>query len=54
MTCIEKGIEHELVPVAVGSAEHGALRPRMRTWMELCSDYVFRDVVRAIPRRRGG
>ena len=94
MTCVEKGIEYELVPVAIGSAEHGALHPflrmpiletsaatifetlaitghldeafpgpslqpeghaeraRMRTWMGLCSDYVFRDVVRAIPRRR--
>ena len=94
MTCIEKGIQYELVPVAVGSGEHAALHPflrmpiletggvtivetlaitghldeafpgpslqpeghaeraRMRTWMGLCSDYVFRDVVRTIPRGR--
>jgi len=94
MTCIEKGIEHELVPVARGSAEHAALHPftrmpvlehegtvvieglaitgfldeafdgpalqpsdaadraRMREWMSLCGDYVFRDVVRTIPRDR--
>jgi glutathione S-transferase len=94
MTCIEKGIPYELVPVPYGTAEHGALHPflripilesdgvtfaeslaitgyldeafagpalqpeghaaraRMRTWMGVCSDYVFRDVVRAIPRKR--
>jgi glutathione S-transferase len=94
MTCIEKGIDYELVPVAVGSGEHAALHPflrmpiletggttivetlaitgyldeafpgpslqpeghaermRMRMWMGLCSDYVFRDVVRTIPRGR--
>jgi glutathione S-transferase len=94
MTCIEKGIDHELVPVPYGTAEHGTLHPfrripileidgtmifeslaitghldeafpgpalqpesqteriRMRTWMSLCSDYLFRDVVRAIPRDR--
>lgn len=94
MTCIEKGIEHDLVPVPYGTAEHGELHPfrripilevdgtmifeslaitgyldeafpgpalqpdspaariRMRTWMSLCSDYLFRDVVRAIPRDR--
>jgi glutathione S-transferase len=94
MTCIEKGIEYELVPVAVRTAEHASLHPflrmpiletggvtivetlaitgyldealpgpslqpeghaertRMRTWMGLCSDYVFRDVVRTIPRGR--
>ncbi len=27
-------------------------RARMRTWMGLCGDYLFRDVVRAIPRDR--
>ena len=27
MTCVEKGIDHELVPVAYGSAEHLALNP---------------------------
>lgn len=27
-------------------------RARMRTWMSICADYVFRDVARAIPRRR--
>jgi glutathione S-transferase len=94
MTCIEKGVDHELVPIAYGSAEHAALHPfkripiltvgetvifeslainlyldeafpgpslqpegdlnraRMRTWMGLCGDYLFRDVVRAIPRDR--
>jgi glutathione S-transferase len=94
MTCIEKGIEHELVPIAYGSDEHGTLHPfrripiveidglrlietlaiashldeafpgpalqpvgqleraRMRTWMGLCGDYLFRDVVRTVPRGR--
>lgn len=94
MTCIEKGIEHELVRIAYGSAEHrrlhpfgripvveigetvifetlaivgnldeafpgpslqperGAARTRMRTWMGLCGDYLYRDVVRTIPRDR--
>jgi len=94
MTCIEKGIDHQLVPLARGSAEHEALHPftrmpilehdgmvlieglaitgfidevfdgpslqpadpgaraRMREWMSLCGDYVFRDVVRTIPRGR--
>jgi glutathione S-transferase len=31
--------------------DHESLR-RMRTWMSVCSDYVFRDVVRGIPRGR--
>jgi glutathione S-transferase len=94
MTCIEKGIDHELVPIDYGSDAHGALHPfrrmpvievgttvifetlaitghldeafagpalqpdghleraGMRTWMGLCGDYLFRDVVRAIPRDR--
>jgi glutathione S-transferase len=94
MTCIEKGIDYDLVPVAYRTAEHETLHPfrripilevdgtliieslaitgyldeafpgpalqpesqdarvRMRTWMSLCSDYLFRDVVRAIPRDR--
>ncbi len=94
MTCIEKGIAYELVPVPYGTAEHEAMHPfrripileldgvmiaeslaitgyldeafpgpslqpeghaartRMRTWMGICGDYVFRDVVRAIPRKR--
>ena len=94
MTCLEKGGEYELVPVARGSAEHLAMHPfgrmpvlevggqfipeglavmgyldetlpgpalqpadplaraRMRTWMSVCGDYVFRDVVRTIPRDR--
>ncbi|MEA2297501.1 MAG: glutathione S-transferase [Solirubrobacteraceae bacterium] len=94
MTCIEKGIDHELVPVDRGSPRHGELHPfhrmpiletgaatiietlaitgyldeafpgpplqpadpleraRMRTWMGICADYLFRDVVRAIPRER--
>jgi len=94
MTCIEKGIDYELVPVAYGSEAHGELHPfrrmpiletggtriietlaitghldeafpgpplqpeeaaartGMRTWMAICGDYLFRDVVRAIPRDR--
>ena len=95
MTCIEKGIEYELVPVARGSAEHAALHPylrmpilelaggttifetlaicghldeafpgpslqpqgaaaraRMRTWMGVCGDYLFTQVVQGIPRKR--
>lgn len=94
MVCIEKGIEHELVPVARASDEHRRLHPfarypvlevggtaifeslaiagyldeafpgpalqpegvaartRMRTWMSVCADYVFRDIVLAIPRNR--
>lgn len=94
MTCLEKGIEHELVPIAYGSAQHGEMHPfrripvldidgmlifetlaitgfldetfdgpalqpqaaseraQMRTWMGVCGDYLFRDVVRAIPRDR--
>jgi glutathione S-transferase len=94
MTCLEKGGEYELVPVARGSAEHFAMHPfarmpvleadgryipeglavmgyldealpgpalqpsdlfaraRMRTWMSVCGDYVFRDVVLTIPRDR--
>ena len=94
MVCIEKGIEHELMPVARRSDEHRRLHPfarypvvelgdtvifeslaivghldeafggpplqpddvaartRMRTWMSVCGDYVFRDVVLAIPRDR--
>jgi glutathione S-transferase len=94
MVCIEKGLEHELVPIAYGSDEHGQLHPyrripvvevdglvlfetlaivcyldevveqprlqpdsiedraRMRTWMGVCSDYLYREVVRGIPRDR--
>lgn len=94
MTCIEKGIDHELVPVDYGSDAHGALHPfrrlpileidgrrifealamtaylderfpgpslqptdpearlRMHLWMSVCGDYLFRDVVRTIPRDR--
>jgi glutathione S-transferase len=94
MTCIEKGLSYELVPVARGSAEHYAMHPfarmpvlehdgkfvteglaitsyldeafdgpalqptdvdgrtRMREWMSRCADYVFRDVVRQVPRGR--
>jgi len=92
MTCIEKGIEHEFLPIPYGSEEHRAKHPfrripvlevdgetiietlaiagfldeafpggplqpqgvaertKMRTWMAICADYVYRDVVRAIPR----
>lgn len=94
MTCIEKGLDHELVPLDYGSDEHEAIHPfrriptveidgrriieglaitghldeafpgpslqptepedrlRMRTWMSVCGDYLFRDVVRTIPRDR--
>lgn len=94
MTCVEKGIDYELVPVAYGSPQHGELHPfrrmpilevdgrlvieslaitgyldeefpgprltpadaadraSMRTWMSVCGDYLFRDVVRTIPRAR--
>lgn len=94
MTCVEKGLEYELVPVRYGSEEHGALHPfrrmpilevgetvifetlaatgyvdeafagpslqpgdvvgraAMRTWMGVCGDYLFRQVVRGIPRDR--
>src|ERR1700680_3678037 len=30
MTCIEKGIEYELVPIAYGSADHTAMHPFTR------------------------
>jgi glutathione S-transferase len=94
MTCAEKGLGYELVPVPYGSEEHGALHPfrrmpilevgetvifetlaatgyvdeafdgpslqpadpigraAMRTWMGVCGDYLFRQVVRGIPRDR--
>lgn len=94
MTCVEKAIAYETVPIAYGSAEHGALHPfrripvveigatvlfetlaiashldeaypgpplqpdghaaraRMRTWMGVCGDYLYRDVVRTVPRGR--
>jgi glutathione S-transferase len=94
MTCVEKELKYELVPVRYGSEEHGALHPfrrmpilevgetvifetlaatgyvdeafdgpalepvdpagraMMRTWMGVCGDYLFRQVVRGIPRDR--
>jgi glutathione S-transferase len=94
MTCAEKGLDYELVPVRYGSEEHGALHPfrrmpilevgetvifetlaatgyvdeafegpslqpadpagraAMRTWMGVCGDYLFRQLVRGIPRDR--
>lgn len=94
MACIEKGIPHELVPIAYGSPEHAALHPftripvlehgdmvvfetlaivsyideafegpplrpvdlpartRMLEWLSLCADYVYREVVRGLPRGR--
>jgi len=94
MTCVEKGIPYELVPIDYGSDAHGALHPfrrmpileidgtiiveslaitghlaeafpgptlqpedaaglaRMRTWMSVCADYLFADVVRTVPRGR--
>ena len=92
MTCVEKGIAYELVPVDYGSEAHGEMHPfrkmpvlevdglfvveslavtgyldeafggpslqpenvvaraRMRTWMGICADYLWRDVVRGLPR----
>ncbi|HUA10688.1 MAG TPA: glutathione S-transferase family protein [Solirubrobacteraceae bacterium] len=92
MTCVEKEIAYELVPVAYRTEAHGELHPfrrmpiveanglvlieslaitgyldeafpgpslqpddidgraRMRTWMGICADYLFRDVVRGLPR----
>jgi glutathione S-transferase len=94
MTCVEKGIDYELVPIAYGGPEHAAMHPfsripvlehdgrivteglavmgyldeafdgpalqpadlesrtRMREWMSRCGDYVFREVVRLVPRNR--
>ncbi|HEX4345501.1 MAG TPA: glutathione S-transferase family protein [Solirubrobacteraceae bacterium] len=94
MTCLEKGIAHELVAIVPGSDGPRALHPfrripvveigdvvvfetlaitghldeafdgpalqpaglaartRMRTWMGLCADYLYRDVVRTVPRSR--
>lgn len=94
MTCVEKHLDYELVPVARGTEEHGALHPfrrmpilehdgqlvfeslaitgyldeafpdpplqpatlrertRMRMWMGICGDYMFRQVVQGIPRDR--
>ena len=94
MTCIEKGVEYELLPIDRGSPAHRELHPfgrmpilraggvtipeslaitgyldeafpgpalqpaepearaRMRTWMGICGDYLFRDIVRGIPRGR--
>jgi glutathione S-transferase len=94
MVCIEKSIDHELLPLAYGSDEHGRMHPYrripvvevdglvlfetlaivcyldeaveapplqpaalkdralMRTWMGVCGDYLYREVVRAIPRDR--
>lgn len=94
MTCVEKHLDYELVPVARGSEEHAALHPfqrmpilehdgrlvfeslaitgyldeafpdpalqpaaldertRMRIWMGICGDYLFREVVQGIPRDR--
>ncbi|HEY1537826.1 MAG TPA: glutathione S-transferase family protein [Solirubrobacteraceae bacterium] len=94
MTCVEKGIEHELVAIVPGTGEPRALHPfrripvveigdvvvfetlaitghldeafdgpalqpegleartRMRTWMGLCADYLYREVVRTVPRNR--
>jgi glutathione S-transferase len=94
MTCVEKELAYELVPVRYGSEGHGTLHPfrrmpilevgetiifetlaatgyvdeafagpslqpadvdqraAMRTWMGVCGDYLFRQVVRGIPRDR--
>lgn len=94
MTCVEKGVDYELVPLNRGSDEHAAIHPftrmpvlehgagfviealavvgyideafdgpalqpadldertRMREWMSICADYVYRKVVRTIPRDR--
>jgi len=94
MTCVEKGVDYELVPLNRGSDEHAAMHPftrmpvlehggrfviealavvgyldeafdspalqpadldgrtRMREWLSICADYVYREVVRTIPRDR--
>jgi glutathione S-transferase len=94
MTCVEKGVDYELVPLNRGSAEHAAMHPftrmpvlehdgrfviealavvgyideafdgpalqpddlggrtRMREWLSLGADYVYREVVRTVPRDR--
>jgi glutathione S-transferase len=94
MTCVEKGVEYELVPLNRGSSDHAAMHPftrmpvlehdgkfviealavvgyideafdgpalqpadldeltRMREWLSICADYVYREVVRTIPRDR--
>jgi glutathione S-transferase len=94
MTCVEKHISYELVPIDRFSSEHAALHPfcrmpileidgtiiteslaitghlaeafpgptlqpeehsaraRMRVWMSVCADYLFRDVVQTVPRGR--
>jgi glutathione S-transferase len=94
MVCVEKGLAHELAPLARASEEHRRLHPfarypvievgdtvifeslaiagyldeafpgvslqpagaaaraRMRIWMSVCGDYLFGDVVLAIPRDR--
>ena len=94
MTCVEKGVEYDLVPLNRGSEEHVAMHPftrmpvlehdsrfiiealavvgyideafdgpalqpadvdgrtRTREWLSICADYVYRDVVRTIPRDR--
>jgi len=94
MTCVEKGVDYELVPLNRGSDEHAAMHPftrmpvlehdgrfviealavvgyldeafdgpalqpadldgrtRMREWLSIAADYVYREVVRTIPRDR--
>ena len=94
MTCVEKGVDYELVPLNRGSSDHAAIHPftrmpvlehdgrfviealavvgyideafdgpalqpadldgltRMREWLSICADYVYREVVRTIPRDR--
>ena len=94
MTCVEKGVDYELVPLNRGSAEHATMHPvtrmpvlehdgrfviealavvgyideafdgpalqpddldgrtRMREWLSFSADYVYREVVRRIPRDR--
>jgi glutathione S-transferase len=94
MTCLEKGVDYELIPLNRGSAEHAAMHPftrmpvlehdgrsviealavvgyideafdgpalqpddldgrtRMREWLSLGADYVYREVVRTVPRDR--
>ena len=94
MTCIEKRVDYELIPLAYGSPEHAAMHPfmrmpivevdgltlfeslaitgyldetgddpslqpdsfperlLMRTWMSICADYLYRQVVLTVPRGR--
>ncbi len=46
------GYLDETLPGPALQPDDAAARARMRTWMSICGDYVFCDVVRRIPRDR--